>query len=50
VLLHSERLKLAQQLQDEKLAKSAASEWLKVEPENRRVRDTYDSLVSGGSN
>jgi tetratricopeptide (TPR) repeat protein len=50
VLLHSERLKLAQQLQDEKLAKHAAGEWLKVEPENRRVRDTYQSLVSGGAN
>jgi cytochrome c-type biogenesis protein CcmH/NrfG len=47
VLLHSERLKLAQHLQDEKLAKSAAEDWLKVEPENRRVRETYDRLVSG---
>jgi hypothetical protein len=50
VLLHSERLKLAQQLQDEKLAKNAAGEWLKVEPENRSVRDTYDRLVAGDGN
>jgi tetratricopeptide (TPR) repeat protein len=47
VLLHSERLKLAQHLQDVKLAKSAAADWLKVEPENTRVRETYDRLVSG---
>jgi tetratricopeptide (TPR) repeat protein len=50
VLLHSERLKLAQQLQDEKLAKSAASEWLRVEPENSRVREMYDILFSGSGN
>jgi tetratricopeptide (TPR) repeat protein len=50
VLLHSERLRLAKQLRDASLAKSAAAEWLKVEPENGRVRETYDSLVNGDGN
>jgi tetratricopeptide (TPR) repeat protein len=50
VLLHSERLKLAHQLGDDKLAKSAAGKWLKVEPENRRVRALYDRLVSSDGN
>jgi tetratricopeptide (TPR) repeat protein len=47
VLLHSERLKLAQQLQDATLAKSAAGEWLKVEPENGSIREVYEGLLSG---
>ncbi len=44
VLLHSERLKLAQQLQDAKLAENAASEWFKIEPSNSRVREVYEGV------
>lgn len=49
ILLHSERLKLAQQLQDEALAKDAAAEWLEIEPENRRVREICERLNSSAS-
>jgi tetratricopeptide (TPR) repeat protein len=44
VLLHSERLQLAQQLQDTGLARDALSEWMKCEPENRQLRAMYDQL------
>jgi hypothetical protein len=49
VLLHSERLKLAQQLQDKKMAKNAVFEWLQVEPQNRRLQETYDGLSGDGN-
>lgn len=38
VLLHSERLQLAQQLQDEALARDALAAWLEIEPENEMLR------------
>jgi Flp pilus assembly protein TadD len=44
VLLHSERLQLAEQLQDAKLARDALSELLKSEPDNRQLRAMYDQL------
>jgi tetratricopeptide (TPR) repeat protein/mono/diheme cytochrome c family protein len=44
VLLHTERFKLAQQLQDEDLAKSAVSEWIKYDPDNRQLQEIYNSL------
>jgi tetratricopeptide (TPR) repeat protein len=49
VLLHSERLKLAQQLQDKKMAKNAVFEWLQVDPQNRRLQETYDGLTGDGN-
>jgi hypothetical protein len=48
VLLHSERLQLAEQLQDEALARNAFEEWLKAEPENDRLRAAYERLRSSG--
>jgi predicted Zn-dependent protease len=47
VLLHSERLQLAQQLQDIGLARDALEQWLRYEPGNRQVRKMYDELVAG---
>lgn len=41
ILLHSERLQLAEQLQDEPLARDALANWLRVEPENEKVRTLY---------
>jgi hypothetical protein len=46
VLLHSERFQLAQQLQDAGLARDALAQWLKCEPENRKLREMYDALVA----
>jgi hypothetical protein len=48
ILLHSERLQLAEQLQDEALARNAFEEWLKAEPENDRLRAAYERLRSSG--
>jgi Tfp pilus assembly protein PilF/mono/diheme cytochrome c family protein len=48
VLLHTERFKLAQQLQDEELAKSAVSEWIKYDPDNRQLQEIYNSLHPTG--
>ncbi|MGD9635139.1 MAG: tetratricopeptide repeat protein [Pirellulales bacterium] len=48
VLLQAERLKLAEQLQDEALARDAIDQWLKVEPENeqlRRLREQLDTAA-----
>ena len=50
VLLHTERFKLAQQLQDAELAKSAVSEWIKYDPDNRQLQEIYKSLHSAGVN
>ncbi len=47
VLLHSQRLQLAQQLQDADLARDALTQWLKIEPDNARVRAMYDQLAAG---
>ncbi|HEX4591655.1 MAG TPA: hypothetical protein VH120_17085, partial [Gemmataceae bacterium] len=44
VLLHSERLKLAQQLQDVDLTREALSQWMKADPSNRRLRTWYEEL------
>jgi Tfp pilus assembly protein PilF len=48
VLLNTERFKLAQQLQDEELAKSAVSEWIKYDPDNRQLQEIYNSLHPTG--
>jgi Tfp pilus assembly protein PilF len=48
VLLNTERFKLAQQLQDEELAKSAVSEWIKYDPDNRQLQQMYNSLHPTG--
>ena len=50
VLLHTERFKLAQQLQDEALAKSAVTEWIKYDPDNRQLQEIYKSLSSASGN
>ena len=44
ILLHSERLQLAQQLQDEELARDALAKWIKCEPENEKLRELYKQL------
>jgi tetratricopeptide (TPR) repeat protein len=44
VLLHSERLRLAQQLRDVELARDALSAWLEVEPENRQLQKMFEEL------
>jgi tetratricopeptide (TPR) repeat protein len=44
VLLHSQRFRLAQQLQDIDLARDALSQWVKSEPENAKLREKYDEL------
>jgi Tfp pilus assembly protein PilF/mono/diheme cytochrome c family protein len=46
VLLETERFKLAQQLQDEALARSAVNEWIKYDPDNRQLQQIYQSLQS----
>ncbi len=48
VSLHSERLQLAEQLQDLGMAKDALVQWMKVEPENQRLRAMYEQLSAGG--
>ena len=44
ILLHSERLKLAEQLQDETLARDALANWLKVEPGNAMLQQLRQQL------
>ncbi len=44
VLLHTERLQLAQQLNDVELARDALMQLLKLDPENRQLRKMYDEL------
>jgi tetratricopeptide (TPR) repeat protein len=48
ILLHSERLRLAEQLQDEVLARDAFEQWLKWEPENDQLRRMYENFRSTG--
>jgi tetratricopeptide (TPR) repeat protein len=49
ILLHSERFRLAQQLQDIDLARDALSQWVKYEPENAKLRAKYDELRASAS-
>jgi tetratricopeptide (TPR) repeat protein len=44
VLLHSERFRLAQQLQDVELARDSLSQWLNCDPDNRKLRKMHDEL------
>jgi tetratricopeptide (TPR) repeat protein len=44
VLLHSERFKLAQQLQDDELAHRALEDWMKQEPNNPELQRIDESL------
>ena len=43
-----ERFKLAQQLQDEALARTAVEEWIKYDPENKQLQEIYNSLHPTG--
>jgi tetratricopeptide (TPR) repeat protein len=47
VLLHGERFELAQQLEDEGLARAALGDWLRIEPENPRVRQLFERFEAG---
>jgi tetratricopeptide (TPR) repeat protein len=49
VLLHTERFKLAQALQDKDLARSAVTEWIKYDPDNRQLRQIYESFAPAGN-
>jgi tetratricopeptide (TPR) repeat protein len=49
VLLHTERFKLAQALEDKELARSAVAEWIKYDPDNQQLRQIYDSLAPTGN-
>jgi tetratricopeptide (TPR) repeat protein len=44
VLLHSERYRLAQRLEDIELARDAMGQWLKFDPQNVQLRKAYESL------
>jgi tetratricopeptide (TPR) repeat protein len=44
ILLHSERLKLAEQLQDEALARDAIAKWLQLEPGNKMLQQLREQL------
>ena len=44
VVLHTERLQLAQQLHDVELARSSLTDWLKFDPENTQLRKMLDEL------
>lgn len=46
ILLHSERLKLAEQIQDEALARDALEKWIECEPENESVRRLHEQFES----
>jgi Tfp pilus assembly protein PilF len=46
ILLETERFKLAQHFQDEQLARSAVSEWIKYDPDNAQLKQIYNSLNS----
>jgi tetratricopeptide (TPR) repeat protein len=48
VLLNTERFKLAQQLNDEALARTAVDEWIKYDPENQQLQEIYNSLYPTG--
>ena len=48
VLLNTERFKLAQQLNDEALARTAVDEWIKYDPENKQLQRIYNSLHPTG--
>jgi tetratricopeptide (TPR) repeat protein len=48
VLLHTERFKLAQQLRDEELARSAVDEWIKYDPDNKKLQELYNGLHPTG--
>lgn len=48
VLLNTERFKLAQQLNDETLARTAVDEWIKYDSENKQLQEIYNSLHSTG--
>ena len=48
VLLHSQRLQLAQQLQDVEMAREALAQWIKCEPENQKLKKMFDELPSAG--
>ena len=50
MLLHTERFKLAQQLQDEELARTAVAEWIKYDPDNQQLQEIYNSLHPTGIN
>jgi Tfp pilus assembly protein PilF/mono/diheme cytochrome c family protein len=49
VLLETERFKLAQQLQDESLARSAVTEWIKYDPDNQQLQQIYKSLQTSAA-
>jgi tetratricopeptide (TPR) repeat protein len=49
VLLHGERARLAEDLQDEAMARDALSHWLEADPENKQVRAMLESLRGGGN-
>jgi len=42
VLLHSERLQLAEQLQDVAFARDAFAQWMKCDPENEKLRKMFE--------
>jgi tetratricopeptide (TPR) repeat protein len=44
ILVHSERLQLAQQLEDVELARDALAAWVKVEPDNEKLHDLLERL------
>jgi hypothetical protein len=44
--LQTERFQLAQQIQDEGLARDALAAWIKVEPENEKLRRINEQLQS----
>jgi tetratricopeptide (TPR) repeat protein len=46
VLLQTERFQLAQQIQDEGLARDALAAWIKVDPDNERLRRINEQLQS----
>lgn len=48
MLLNTERFKLAQQLNDETLARTAVDEWIKYDPDNKQLQEIYNSLHSTG--
>jgi tetratricopeptide (TPR) repeat protein/mono/diheme cytochrome c family protein len=47
ILVQTERFQLAQQLQDEELARDAVAKWVKVDPENERLQRLDKQLKSG---
>ncbi len=47
ISLHSERLQLAEQLQDIALARDAIAQWLKCDPDNAKLKKMRDELRAG---